>query len=304
MQQLKSDPVSIIVPAHNEAAGIRWCLAALTTDAAEGELEVIVVANACEDDTAEIARSFGRKVQVIETAVASKTNALNLGERAASGRVRVYIDADVCVPLESVRALVRRLSRGDVLAVAPRVSLDLDGCSWPVRAFYQVDAQLPSHREGIGGSGVYALSQAGRDRFNQFPAITADDAFVRRHFKPNERCTVDEAFSMVSPPRTLKGLVAVKTRSHFGNYEINKLYPHLTTNRGKSNRPTLLRIAFQPEWWSRLAVYAYVKGAARIRSLWRYHFGDRRKWERDHTTRLTGAGRRAHAPTPAPASIL
>src|SRR5690606_33559241 len=110
-------------------------------------------------------------------------------------------------------------------------------------------ARLPSSQEGIGGSGVYGLSEAGRKRFGEFPNVTADDAFVRRQFKPHERATVDDAYSIVTPPKTLAGLIAIKTRSHFGNYELDALYPHLQGNRGPSNRPALLRMALQPRYW-------------------------------------------------------
>ena len=58
---------------------IERCLAAITGGARPGELQVIVVCNGCDDDTAERARRHGEPVSVVETEVASKHVALNLG---------------------------------------------------------------------------------------------------------------------------------------------------------------------------------------------------------------------------------
>ena len=64
--------ISIVVPARNEGLVIARTLRAMTTGAAPGEIDVIVVCNGCTDDTADIARSFGPPVRVIETEVGSK----------------------------------------------------------------------------------------------------------------------------------------------------------------------------------------------------------------------------------------
>jgi biofilm PGA synthesis N-glycosyltransferase PgaC len=54
--------VSIVVPAHNEAANIRRLLTALLEQQTRvGRIvEIVVVASGCTDDTAEVAREFGR----------------------------------------------------------------------------------------------------------------------------------------------------------------------------------------------------------------------------------------------------
>src|ERR1700677_4435532 len=163
--------ISVIIPAHNEGSVIARSLKAITIGAAPGGIEVIVVCNGCTDDTASVARSFGPIVNVIVTDVASKTRALNLGDQAANGSTRIYVDADVVIGLNTIRRLASRLASGDVLAVAPKPIFELAGCSWPVRAYYEIRSLLPSSHEGIGGSGVYALSEAGRKRFGEFPTL-------------------------------------------------------------------------------------------------------------------------------------
>lgn len=47
------------------------------------------------------------------------------------------------------------------------------------------------------GTGVFALSRTGRERFNLFPDIIADDGFIRAMFKKEERVSVANCYSMV-----------------------------------------------------------------------------------------------------------
>ena len=276
--------ISVIIPAHNESSVIGRTLQAITDGAAAQELEVIVVCNGCTDDTADVARSFGPPVRVLETDVASKTHALNLGDEAAQFFPRIYADADVVITIETIRSLARRLERGDVLAVAPSASFDLSSCSWPVRACYQIRSLLPSAQEGIGGSGVYALSAAGRRRFRVFPALTADDGFVRIQFQPEERETLRAASTKVFPPRTIADLLATKTRAHYGSFELAALFPNLWKNRGESNNKSLIRLFRDPRLWPQLAVYCLITALAKRRAQGRLRNGTA-KWERDNTSR-------------------
>src|SRR5580765_7856518 len=114
--------ISVVMPAHNEAPVIRRTLEALTNGAAPGELEVIVVCNGCTDDTAAVARTVPGPIRVIDSQVASKVKALNLGDQEARGFPRVYIDADVLMSVDSLRKLARRLEDGSILAAAPSPS--------------------------------------------------------------------------------------------------------------------------------------------------------------------------------------
>jgi glycosyltransferase involved in cell wall biosynthesis len=287
--------ISVIIPAHNEASVIARTLTAIGNGAQPGEIEAIVVCNGCTDDTAEMARRFGSSsesnVRVLETRIASKTHALNLGDEAAHGFPRVYTDADIVITVDAIRSLARRLESGDVLAVAPTPTFDLTGCSWPVRACYEIRSLLPSAQEGIGGSGVYALSEAGRARFREFPAVTADDGFVRIQFQPEERETVRSARSTVFPPRTIKDLIATKTRAHYGSFELASLFPQLWQNRGESNNRSLIRLFKDPRHWFKLAIYCLVTVISKRRAESRLRVGAH-GWERDNTSRVQSPGPR------------
>jgi glycosyltransferase involved in cell wall biosynthesis len=253
--------------------------------AAAGELDVIVVCNGCTDDTAEVAASVGPPVRVVETPTAGKMHALNIGDQAARGYPRIYADADVVIDIKVIRDLSMRLQKGDVLAVAPTARIDVTGCSWPVRAFYKIRARLPSASEGIGGSGVYALSEQGRQRFGRFPDLVADDGYVRIHFAPKERATMRRSYSTVFAPHTIGGLIKIKTRAHYGSLELAAFLPALWHNRGESNKRALTALFINPRYWPALFAYLLVTGVAKYHAKSRFRMPSP-VWERDDTSRL------------------
>jgi hypothetical protein len=177
------------------------------------------------------------------------------------------------------------LDHGDVLAVAPTRDIDLTGCSWLVREYYGVRSRLPSSREGIGGSGVYALSDAGRRRFGQFPDIIADDTYVRVQFKPEERATLASIKSKVFPPRTIRELISIRTRGYAGTFELANRYPELFSNRGETNNQALTKLFTQPRLWPGLLVYCFVTTFARYRAIVRSR-ARASVWQRDDTSRI------------------
>src|SRR5690349_18988924 len=105
-------PISIIIPAHNEQSVIVRCLQTMLRGADRGELEIIVVANGCTDNTAEAARGVSEDVKVIETQTPGKSNAINVGDAAATGFPRWYVDADVQLEIAAIRR-VSQVLRGE-----------------------------------------------------------------------------------------------------------------------------------------------------------------------------------------------
>jgi glycosyltransferase involved in cell wall biosynthesis len=277
--------ITVVMPAHNEGPVIARTLAALTTAASPGELEVIVVCNGCTDDTATIARSFRPFVRVIETPIANKSHALNIGDQAASGFPRVYTDADVIITFPGIMILADQLNQAGILAVAPEPNFELMNSSWAVRAFYDVRRRVPSFLEGIGGSGVYAISELGRRRFGEFPNIIADDTYVRVQFRPEERRTINSVRSTVFVPRTIRNLINIETRADFGTFELARLFPALWSNKGASNSKALIKLFRHPSLWHKLLVYIYVRAVARYRAKLRSNT-IANSWARDETSRL------------------
>jgi glycosyltransferase involved in cell wall biosynthesis len=277
--------ISVVVPAHNESPVIARTLGAWVGGAGSDEIEVVVVCNACTDNTADIARRFGPTARVIESEIAGKSHALNLGDQISRAFPRIYADADIVITFDAIRALTKRLERGDVLAVAPTPDINLAGCSWLVRKYYDIRSRLPSSRDGIGGSGVYALSEEGRRRFTKFPDVIADDIYVRLQFKPTERETLPFVKSMVFPPRTLPRLIAVRTRAYAGIFELARRFPEFRVNKGETNNRTLIALFKQPRLWSGLLTYCSVNILARCRATVRSRSGVP-VWQRDDTSRI------------------
>jgi hypothetical protein len=188
---------------------------------APGELDVIVVANACTDRTAEIARDAG--VQVVETSIPGKANALRLGDAECVTFPRIYIDADVELDNSSVRTLLAALESSDALAAAPVPTWDLVGASVPVRRVHWVHEQLMAPRRALSGVGVYVLTKAGHRRIFPLPDVLSDDGLVDRSFAPDERLIVRTAAVVVRPPRTLRAHLQRRIRIREGCRQLDTL---------------------------------------------------------------------------------
>jgi len=282
----KHVPLSVVIPAHNEATVVGRCLAAMLDGARPGELDVVVVCNGCDDATADVVRGFGDRVRLIETPVASKTNALNLGDDAALGFPRLYVDADVVLPLDAVRKIAARLAE-DAPAASPSMATDLSRSSWVVRAYYAVWTRLPYVREGMIGVGVYALSEVGRRRFGRFPSVIADDGYVRMHFDADERVLVDGAPVRVVAPATLADLLKVKTRSRLGGLELAAKFPELVARerRTKNYGGAAWSVGLRPWVWPQALVYLWVNIEARRRARAQFATRGRVEWARDTSSR-------------------
>lgn len=105
--------VTVIIPARNESANIGACLSALMEQTYPKELlEIIVVNDASEDETADIVRSF--PVTLIQSTpkpgtIAFKKQAIATGISQASGTLILTTDADCMVAPTWVRTMVNTL---------------------------------------------------------------------------------------------------------------------------------------------------------------------------------------------------
>ena len=275
--------ISVIVPAHNEEAVIRRNLYALTKGAKTSELEVIVVCNGCEDSTAQEARKVAGPIQVVETSIASKTNALNLGDRLATGFPRFYVDADLVFCFSDLLRVAAVLEENGFLAAAPEFEFNLSQSSRAVKAYYRVWKTMPYFDTGRI-AGAYGLSREGRSRFGVFPEVTSDDGFVRLQYAPHERVTVHESSVLVNAPKTLLHLIKIKTRSHGGSSELRKKYPALFSNETASPLKSLKRLFDCGLPFYDVAVYFFVSCYAKLRGRINRLSGSR-IWERDESSR-------------------
>ncbi|TDU89126.1 cellulose synthase/poly-beta-1,6-N-acetylglucosamine synthase-like glycosyltransferase [Kribbella voronezhensis] len=112
-----TEPVTVIVPAYNESAGIEAAVRSLV--ASDHPIEVIVVDDGSTDGTADLVESMGiRGVRVIRQTNAGKPAALNTGLQAASFDLVVMVDGDTVFEPDAVRMLVQPFADPSVGAVS------------------------------------------------------------------------------------------------------------------------------------------------------------------------------------------
>jgi glycosyltransferase involved in cell wall biosynthesis len=214
--------VSVVVPAHNEETVIAHNLRRLLATTAPGEFDVVVVANACVDATADAARQVPG-VRVFETPVPGKPNAIRLGDEACATFPRVYLDADVALDADGVRALVAACAEPGVLACAPAPRLDLAGVGPVARRVHRVHEQLIGPARALAGVGCYVLSEAGHARVFPMPNVISDDGWVHASFAPHERVVVREAHTLVRPARSVSAHLNRRIRVRRGNRQLAEL---------------------------------------------------------------------------------
>jgi glycosyltransferase involved in cell wall biosynthesis len=115
------DPrLSVVIPAYREAPAIGATIARvraeLATVAADGGLEVVVVDDGSGDGTADAARAAGADHVLAFPANRGKGAAVRAGMLAATGRTRVFTDADLSyAPAQIERLLVEVEAGWDVV---------------------------------------------------------------------------------------------------------------------------------------------------------------------------------------------
>ncbi|WP_218010536.1 bifunctional polysaccharide deacetylase/glycosyltransferase family 2 protein [Actinomadura chibensis] len=112
-------PVSVIVPAYNEEAGIGATVASLLDTDYPGTVEVIVVDDGSTDRTAEIVEALAPPaVRLVRKPNGGKPSALNAGIAAARADVLVLVDGDTVFQRDTIRRLVAPLADPAVGAVS------------------------------------------------------------------------------------------------------------------------------------------------------------------------------------------
>jgi hypothetical protein len=286
--------MSVVIPAHNEARVIGRLLGQLVPSvqpvpsgppAGRPGLEVIVVANGCTDDTAEVAGSFGPPVRVLSIPEASKRAALRAGDQAAVGFPRIYVDADVEVGAADIQALGAALSQPGALAGGPLRQLDLGGRPWPVRWYYAVWERLPEVRGGLFGRGVIGLSEAGYARVAGLPPLLADDLVASLAFQPGERMIVPGARVVVHTPRTFRDLLRRRVRVTMGVNQVEESAGAPASTARTRPRDLLAMISAEPGLAPKVAVFLAVTVIARRRAAREVRRREYSTWMRDESSR-------------------
>jgi exopolysaccharide biosynthesis WecB/TagA/CpsF family protein len=269
---------AVVIPAHNEGAVIRRTLAPFTEALAEKRVEVVVVPNGCNDDTATLAASVpGVKVRSIDQG--SKPGALNVGDETATAWPRLYLDADVEVTWPTVENLFVRLAESGALAGRPRFRYDTTGSSWLVRAYYRARWRIPEMHAHLWGAGAYAMTELGHRRLGAFPPMKADDFWVDTRFDANEVVITQGVPVVVRTPRTTRVLLRTLRRVYGGTDEAGGT--ELRHDRaGGTGLGVVLRTVRSLRSGVDAAVYVGVVGIARFRQP-----TAGAAWQRDETSR-------------------
>ena len=279
--QITSNRATIIMPAHNEEAIIRNTLQELCRAQRAAEFQVIVVCNGCTDKTEQIVLNEFPTVHCASLKQASKALAIRFAESLNPGFPRIYLDADIGLSASDADQLIA-ISKSVVTPqlLVPRSELICHDSSTLVKSFYRAWYATPHVQKNGYGAGVYVLNESGRRRFNKWPELIADDAFVRSYFSIEETCISDNVTVHVKAPKTLWSLLKIKTRSKYGNLELKKHFNQLLKNEQKK------------QTWSNMSAisardrltYYLVNAVALMWAKWQYLRGVR-TWHRDNSHR-------------------
>ena len=179
--------LSIVVPAYDEEARLGGTLRAISEWAAnrDGLVEVVVVDDGSSDATLQVARDWAeaeaqRAVPVVLAEPhRGKGAAVARGMLAASGAVRMFMDADLAVPLIFVERIVEEIRRGADVAIGSR---ELDQS-------HRFDEPWRRHTLGrgfnwiVGVLGVSGFSDT-QCGFKGFSADATEDVFNRVRLYP------------------------------------------------------------------------------------------------------------------------
>ena len=233
--------VAVIVPAAGESAVIERVIHTLAAQDYTGPLAIVIAANGVLDETAGracevIARleqppEARRRWRVVSLPEPSKTRALNEGEVEARREltrmgchdtdVVLYLDADIELSSNAITAMVTALAAPDARIAQPSRCAAADG-GILARISGRALCALPWVADDVVCGGVLAVNRAGRARWDVFPAIAADDAFIINRFVASERVVVGSAWATHPMPSTWRGLARQQRRWRSARLELER----------------------------------------------------------------------------------
>ena len=149
--------VTVLIPSRNEAANIAACLRSILAGTYPGTLlEILVIDDFSEDDTAVLAEQTSNKVRVLrlaelpESGSGGKKAAIKAGVAAAQGALIVTTDADCIAPPDWLRLLVSLYEARRPGAIAAPVAIHRDRNT--LQHFQALDL---AGMMGITGAGIH-----------------------------------------------------------------------------------------------------------------------------------------------------
>lgn len=121
----ESTKFSVIIPAHNEGAYIGKCLESIkvaSKNYEQEDLEIIVVANRCTDETEEIALKYGARV--VKDMSRNLAHIRNEGVKNAKGQILITIDADSQMTSNMLEEVENLLKSGRYIGGGVKMKFD------------------------------------------------------------------------------------------------------------------------------------------------------------------------------------
>jgi cellulose synthase/poly-beta-1,6-N-acetylglucosamine synthase-like glycosyltransferase/peptidoglycan/xylan/chitin deacetylase (PgdA/CDA1 family) len=223
-------PVSIIVPAYNEAAGIGRAVRSLA-ESSYPEFEVVVVDDGSTDGTAEIVDGLGLdRVRVIRQQNQGKAIALNTALAASRHGLIAAVDADTLFEPDTLRRLVGPFADPDVGAVAGNTKVgnrrSLLGLWQHIdyvtgfnldRRLYDVLDCMPTVPGAVGGFRRSAVEQVGG--FSSATLAEDTDLTIALGRNGWKVAYAEDARAFTETPASLGGLWRQRYRWSFGTMQ-------------------------------------------------------------------------------------
>ncbi|MDY7090182.1 MAG: bifunctional polysaccharide deacetylase/glycosyltransferase family 2 protein [Actinomycetota bacterium] len=241
------DPVTIVVPAFNEATTIEPAVRSLARSVHPG-VEVVVIDDASTDGTGDVVNGLHLgNVRVVRTPSGGKAAALNTGVAFARNDLIVMVDADTVVEPEAIHRLVQPFADPTVGAVSGNVKVgNRQGLlgSWQHieyvvgfnldRRLYDVLGCIPTVPGALGAFRRRALYDAGGLQVDTLAEDT--DLTIALH-RAGWRVVFEEsARAWTEAPTGLRQLWRQRYRWSFGTMQALWKHRHAVVERGPSGR--------------------------------------------------------------------
>ncbi len=241
-----TEPVSVLVPAYNEAKCIENTVNSLM--ASEHPIEVLVIDDGSSDGTARIVEAMGLpNVRVIRQLNAGKPAALNRGIANARYDIIVMMDGDTVFEPATVRELVQPFGDPKVGAVAGNAKVgnrdSLIGAWQHIeyvmgfnldRRMYDVLGCMPTIPGAVGAFRRSALERVGGMSDDTLAEDT--DITMAMHRDGWKVVYAEKARAWTEAPETVQQLWSQRYRWSYGTMQAIWKHRHAVVERGVSGR--------------------------------------------------------------------